>query len=61
MGDLTKHGDPEEATVLADELADVDIPVVCVLGNHDYLNRPGFYRGTVSTVAGDAGCCCAAA
>ena len=35
-GDLTRHGDPEEAAVLADELADVTVPVVCVLGNHDY-------------------------
>ena len=35
-GDLTKHGDPEEAAVLAQELRDVPVPVVCVLGNHDY-------------------------
>ena len=35
-GDLTKHGDPEEAAVLAEELADVTIPIVTVLGNHDY-------------------------
>ena len=35
-GDLTRHGDAEEAAVLAGELRDVEIPVVCVLGNHDY-------------------------
>lgn len=35
-GDLTRHGDPEEAAVLAQELAEVPIPIVCVLGNHDY-------------------------
>src|SRR5688572_16698868 len=35
-GDLTRHGDPAEAAVLADELADVPIPIACVLGNHDY-------------------------
>lgn len=35
-GDLTKHGDPAEAAVLAGELRDVPIPVACVLGNHDY-------------------------
>lgn len=35
-GDLTRHGDPSEAAVLAAELRDVPIPVVCVLGNHDY-------------------------
>ena len=35
-GDLTKHGDPEEAGVLVDELSEVPVPIVCVLGNHDY-------------------------
>ncbi|HVM20106.1 MAG TPA: metallophosphoesterase [Egibacteraceae bacterium] len=35
-GDLTRHGEPDEAAVLADELRSVDVPVVCVLGNHDY-------------------------
>ena len=35
-GDLTRVGTAEEARALADELADVDIPMVGVLGNHDY-------------------------
>jgi Icc-related predicted phosphoesterase len=35
-GDLTRCGEPEEAIVLADELADVEVPTVAVLGNHDY-------------------------
>ena len=35
-GDLTRRGDPEEAAVLAEELAAAPIPVVAVLGNHDY-------------------------
>jgi len=35
-GDLTQHGDPEEARYLAEGLADVSIPMVAVLGNHDY-------------------------
>jgi Icc-related predicted phosphoesterase len=35
-GDLTRLGDPEEAAVLARELRDVPVPVVAVLGNHDY-------------------------
>ncbi len=35
-GDLTRHGDPDEAAVLAEELRDFPIPVVAVLGNHDY-------------------------
>jgi Icc-related predicted phosphoesterase len=35
-GDLTDYGTAEEAQVLADELAVVKIPIVAVLGNHDY-------------------------
>ena len=35
-GDLTRHGDPAEAAVLAEELSGLSIPVVGVLGNHDY-------------------------
>lgn len=35
-GDLTDRGLPEEAQVLADELAAATSPVVAVLGNHDF-------------------------
>lgn len=35
-GDLTDYGLPEEAHVLADGLAAARIPIVGVLGNHDY-------------------------
>jgi Icc-related predicted phosphoesterase len=35
-GDLTDYGTAEEAKVLADELAAVSVPIVAVLGNHDY-------------------------
>jgi uncharacterized protein len=35
-GDLTTHGKPEEAAVLADAVRGVDVPVVAVLGNHDF-------------------------
>ncbi len=35
-GDLTRLGDPDEAAVLARELGDLPVPVVAVLGNHDY-------------------------
>jgi Icc-related predicted phosphoesterase len=35
-GDLTTHGDPRQAAVLAAELRDVSIPIVAVLGNHDH-------------------------
>jgi Icc-related predicted phosphoesterase len=34
-GDLTTHGEPEQATVVADAARRVESPVVCVLGNHD--------------------------
>jgi Icc-related predicted phosphoesterase len=35
-GDLTRVGTVAEADVLADELRDVPIPKIAVLGNHDY-------------------------
>ncbi len=35
-GDLTDHGTPEEAAVLAREVAHARVPVVAVLGNHDH-------------------------
>jgi Icc-related predicted phosphoesterase len=35
-GDLTRHGDPAEAQVLADELRGLPVPVYAVLGNHDH-------------------------
>jgi Icc-related predicted phosphoesterase len=35
-GDLTSHGTPEEARILADASRGVDAPVVAVLGNHDW-------------------------
>lgn len=35
-GDVTRHGDVAEAAVFAGEVAGVSIPMVAVLGNHDY-------------------------
>lgn len=35
-GDLTRRGRPEEARVLADELRGIPMPVVAILGNHDW-------------------------
>lgn len=35
-GDLTRHGTADEAEVVAGEYADLGVPVVAVLGNHDY-------------------------
>ena len=39
-GDLTTHGEPEQAAVLADACRGMETPVVAVLGNHDlHANR----------------------
>ena len=47
-GDLTKYGDPRQAEVLADELRDLPVPVVTVLGNHDYhSDRQDEVRGVL--------------
>ncbi len=35
-GDLTDYGLPQEAQVLADELGAASVPIVAVLGNHDF-------------------------
>lgn len=35
-GDLTNHGKLREAEILADDLRGIGIPVLAVLGNHDY-------------------------
>ncbi|MFG2690522.1 metallophosphoesterase [Streptomyces sp. NPDC048405] len=35
-GDLTRHGTPQEARVVAREVRDLPVPVVAVLGNHDH-------------------------
>lgn len=35
-GDLTTHGLPEQAEVLADACRDLSVPVLAVLGNHDH-------------------------
>ncbi|MFF8594651.1 metallophosphoesterase [Streptomyces sp. NPDC015220] len=51
-GDLTRHGTPEEARVVAEEIRDLGVPVVAVLGNHDHhADRPE----EVTAVLEDAG------
>lgn len=35
-GDLTQHGTREEGRMVAEELRDIGVPVIAVLGNHDY-------------------------
>jgi Icc-related predicted phosphoesterase len=47
-GDLTTHGEPEQARVLADACRDLATPVVAVLGNHDWhVNRVDELREVV--------------
>jgi Icc-related predicted phosphoesterase len=51
-GDLTTHGEPEQARVLADACRPLDVPVITVLGNHDWhANR----RDELVAVLEDAG------
>ena len=51
-GDLTTHGEPEQAAVLADACRDLTIPVLAVLGNHDYH---GGHADEISSILRDAG------
>jgi Icc-related predicted phosphoesterase len=52
-GDLTDYGLPEEAEVLARELnAAVSIPIVAVLGNHDYESGQHVEVCRILTAAG---------
>jgi Icc-related predicted phosphoesterase len=51
-GDLTTHGEPEQAAVLADACRDLGLPIVAVLGNHDHHEARG---DEVSEVLREAG------
>jgi Icc-related predicted phosphoesterase len=51
-GDLTDYGLPEEAQLLARELSGVRVPLVGVLGNHDYESGK---QGEVRQVLREAG------
>jgi Icc-related predicted phosphoesterase len=51
-GDLTDFGTTEEALVLAKELSSVRLPVLAVLGNHDYESG---HPEEVKRVLGDVG------
>jgi len=51
-GDLTDHGTPEEALWLAEELSQVKMERVAVLGNHDYESGQD---AAVRKALGDAG------
>ncbi|PWI10693.1 metallophosphoesterase [Streptomyces sp. NWU339] len=51
-GDLTRHGTPEEARVVAEEIRDLAVPVVAVLGNHDHHDD---HPDEVTAILRDAG------
>jgi Icc-related predicted phosphoesterase len=51
-GDLTRHGTAEEARCAAAELGGLDVPVLAVLGNHDYHHDE---VGEVTKILEDAG------
>ncbi|MFI9122598.1 metallophosphoesterase [Streptomyces bikiniensis] len=51
-GDLTRHGTVPEAEVVADEVRDLGVPVVAVLGNHDYHSDR---EADIASVLTDAG------
>jgi Icc-related predicted phosphoesterase len=40
-GDLTTHGEPEQAAVLADACRPLSMPIFAVLGNHDWHTGQG--------------------
>jgi Icc-related predicted phosphoesterase len=47
-GDLTTHGEPEQAAIVADAARELEIPVVTVLGNHDWhADRAGEVRAVL--------------
>src|SRR3954465_7595373 len=51
-GDLTTHGEPEQAQIVADAVRDAGVPVLAVMGNHDWhVNRAQEF----SAVLEDAG------
>jgi Icc-related predicted phosphoesterase len=51
-GDLTRAGKPAEAEILTAELAEVGVPIVAVLGNHDYHSDQA---SEITTILKDAG------
>jgi Icc-related predicted phosphoesterase len=51
-GDLTTHGEPEQAEVLADAVRGLNIPVAAVLGNHDLHSGYGDEIAAIHREAG---------
>lgn len=47
-GDLTTLGEPEQAAIVADAVRDVGVPVLTVLGNHDWhVNRADEFKAVL--------------
>jgi Icc-related predicted phosphoesterase len=51
-GDLTTHGEPEQAAILAEAAPEAGAPVITVLGNHDHHSNRA---GEVTAVLEEAG------
>jgi Icc-related predicted phosphoesterase len=51
-GDLTNGGTPQEAGLLGEEIADLPVPAVAVLGNHDHDEG---YGDQIASILEDAG------
>jgi Icc-related predicted phosphoesterase len=51
-GDLTDYGLPEEAEILAKEITTLKLPVVAVLGNHDFESGK---QDEIASIVRDAG------
>jgi Icc-related predicted phosphoesterase len=51
-GDLTRHGTVAEGRIAAEELRDIGVPVITVLGNHDYHSDVELEIAQVLTDAG---------
>jgi uncharacterized protein len=49
-GDLTTTGEPEQARIVAEACAGIDVPVIAVLGNHDW--HAGKQDAIADTLAG---------
>src|SRR5918998_1323591 len=54
-GDLTTHGEPEQAAILAEAAGEAGAPVVAVLGNHDWHSNRAGEVAAVLEGAGAAG------
>ncbi|MCW2503328.1 MAG: Metallophosphoesterase, partial [Actinomycetia bacterium] len=51
-GDLTRHGTAAEGRIVASEVGGLPVPVVAVLGNHDYHSDQ---QEEITAILGDAG------